>query len=207
MQKVTTIRNVLQVLVSLIVLFYIGLREVQAQDTLYFRDNSFAIARLKSAGFRKISYLLLTESGDSLLKTEKSVRLDSIHFRNGSVYHRGRSFFGTGLPEISAYASYWEGVQAGRLCPSFNKSQIAWNYLAGIGIFGLPITLHQALRRPREKELSDRESLRIQMDSAYAKGFRKGMNQTRLTALLPVYLAGTVSSMLGLAVFFPRDVF
>lgn len=201
---VITSRKILKAALFSFICFLSGWQEVLSQDTLYFRDNSYAIARLKRLGFKKISYLLLTESGDSAVKTDQSSRLDSIHFQNGSVFKQGQAFSGTGLPEVSAYAAFWEGMRDGQRFPSFRKSQIAWNYIAGISVVGLPFTLTQALRKVPSKNLPEPIYQRTLTDPAYSKGFRNGLNKTRLTVLLPVYLAGTLSTILGLAVFSPR---
>lgn len=178
-----------------------------AQDTLFFRDGTFAVARLKSLRANKIVYLLLKESGDSLPRTERAVQLDSIRFRNRTVLRIGFAYSAPQFPEISEFAAYWEGRKAGMLCSQFKKAHIGLNFLSGLCIVGLPYTIHQVYRKPKDNELSDTEVQRMRSDPNYAKGFRSGMRQTRLAALLPVYLAGSISSMLGFAVFFPRNAF
>ena len=183
---------------------FANLGNAQAQDTLFFRDGTFATGTIKDLGFKKFSYLQLDESGKTALKKEKSSRLDSVYFQSGLKYRKG--FVGSDqLPESwRSFASYWEGRLSGETKTAFSKKEIGLSYLCGATVLGIPYIIYKASYKPGMRELPTAEAIRYRDNPDFALGYRRGVRRTNLNALLPVYFAGVVSSLLVVAILVPR---
>jgi hypothetical protein len=176
------------------------------QDTLFFRDGTYSVARVTEISFRKIRFMQYAESGDSARRSEKAAKLDSVIFKNGYVFRKGMSEDYTELPvSWKRFASYWDGRRFGEVKTSFPRSFIAANYFAGLIVIGLPYTLYKSSRNPRLQELPTKEAYRFRDDKDFAKGYKNGVKRTHLNATMPLYGAGLVSTLLGLAIFMPKD--
>ncbi len=175
------------------------------QDTLFFRDGSFATGKIQQAGFRKITYMQYNVSGDSVLVKEKSSRLDSIFFKSGLHYRKGVSEASL-LPDenLQRFGYYWQGRYFGNKQTEFPKSLIAVNYLAGLGVIGLPYTMYKAGKLPPASEIPTPQTLLMKSNKDFARGYSDGVKRTNLNAFLPVYLSGLLTSFLAIALFYPR---
>jgi hypothetical protein len=177
-----------------------------AQDTLHFRDGTFAVGTIRELNDKKVCFLQQNEStGAELMKKERSAMLDSVKFRSGLVYRKGMA-----APEMLAedwkrFAAYWEGRRLGEKKTDFTKTEIGLNYLGGVLVLGLPYPIYKAaFYKPGTGELSAEEAKKYLENPDFARGYQKGVRSTNMNALFPVYLAGVVSSLLLYFVFVPQ---
>lgn len=181
------------------------LSAAKAQDTLFFRDGTFSVARVDDIRFNKISFIQYAESGDSVRRTEKASRLDSISFKNGLIFRKGLSEDYSDLPvQWKPFASYWDGRRFGEKKTDFTKSFMASSYLSGLLVLGLPYTLYRSARNPKLQELPTKEAYRFRDDKDFAKGYRNGVKRTHFNATLPMYSAGLITTLLVLAFILPH---
>ena len=175
------------------------------QDTLFFRDGSYATGKIRQAGYRKITYMQYNASGDSALVKEKSSRLDSIYFKSGLHYRKGISEANL-LPDenLQRFGYYWQGRYFGNKRTEFPKSLIAANYLAGLAVIGLPYTMYKAGKLPPASEIPTPQTLLMKSSKDFARGYSDEVKRTNLNAFLPVYLSGLLTSILAIALFYPR---
>jgi hypothetical protein len=175
-----------------------------AQDTLFFRDGSYAVGSVVDLGITKFTYLQIDEKGNKLMKAEKAIKLDSVHFGSGIKYTKGASAPIQLNDTWKSFASYWHGRQLGALQTSFTKTQIGLHYLGGVLILGLPFTLYKATAKPKLMVLTAEDSVKYQQDSHFERGYRRGARGTMLTALLPVYMAGVLTTFLSYTLLVPQ---
>lgn len=178
--------------------FLISFFVATAQDTLFFRDGTYSVARVTQITFSRLKFIQFAESGDSAERSEKASGLDSVIFKGGRIFRKG---FSEDLDLIPAdwrrFASYWDGRKSGEVKTSFPRSYIAANFLAGLAVIGLPYTLYKSFRKPDLRELPTREARRYRDDKDFARGFRKGFNRTNTQAAVPVFCAGLLTTILG----------
>lgn len=178
---------------------------LKAQDTLFFRDGSYSVGRVDAIRFRKISFMQFSESGDSVRRSEKSSRLDSVYFRNGNIFRKGLSEDYSQLPaDWKRFASYWDGRRFGEKKTDFTRSFMATSYLSGLVVLGLPYTVYRSARNPKLQELPTKEAYRFRDDQDFAKGYRNGVKRTHFNATLPMYSAGLITTLLVLALIMPH---
>ena len=177
---------------------------LKAQDTIYFHDETFAIARLKKIDIKKIEFLEINEKGDSSQQKEKSERIDSICFSNGSCYRKGKTGIGNLIPEAEALQSYWEGRSLGTKNHEFSGSLMLKSYVSGVLVAGFPYPLYQSFKEPDIKALSTAEATRFLSNKPFADGYRKSVKKGRLHASMSLYFAGLISSLLVLAILKPH---
>jgi hypothetical protein len=174
------------------------------QDTLFFKDGSYAIGKVKELSFKKVKYLQISESGDTVEKSERASNLDSLFFHGRNQYRKG-VFNPDNLPaDWYAFAAYWEGRICGEKGTTFSKSQIAASYVSGLLVVGLPYSLYKASHSAAAEDLPTIQANRYRNDSNFATGYKKGVKRTHLQAMLPLYLAGVISSLLGVAILVPQ---
>ena len=183
---------------------FISTEAARAQDTLFFRDGSYSVGRLPLPVGKQIHFVQLAENGDSAVKTEKLASLDSVHFQNGQRFVKGKCDSATVPDAWLPVASFFSGKKAGEKNTSITKAFVATGYLSGLLVAGLPFSLYQATKPPSLEQMHAGEARLYHQNKDFASGYRKGMNQTRLKAILPIYLAGLLTGMLGLAVLLPR---
>ena len=177
---------------------------LKAQDTIYFHDETFAIARLKKIDLKKIEFLEINEKGDSSLQKEKSERIDSICFSNGSCYRKGKTGKGTLGQDAQALQSYWEGRSLGMKNHEFSGSLMLKSYVSGVLVAGFPYPLYQSLKEPDIKALPTAEATRFLSNKPFADGYRKSVKKGRLHATMSLYFAGLISSFLVLSILKPH---
>lgn len=176
-----------------------------AQDTLYFRDGTFATGKIRNPGFRKFTYMQYNEAGDSLLKKEKSAQLDSICFQSGLHFRVGTGDSRMLTDEnLRRFAFYWQGRQFGNKRTVFSKAQIAANFLAGLTLVGLPYTMYVAGKLPPPSEIPTDQTKLMNTNKDFAKGFSEGVKRTNMNAFFPIYLSGVLTTLLGFALLLPR---
>jgi hypothetical protein len=182
-----------------------GMPAVKAQDTLFFRDGTYSVGRVEDVQFRKITFMQFGESGDSIRRTEKASRLDSVFFKQGLVFRKGFSEDTNLLPnQWKRFASFWDGRRFGEKKTDFTKSFMASSYLSGLVVLGLPYTLYRSARNPELQELPTREAYRFRGDKDFAKGYRNGVKRTHFNATIPMYSAGLITTLLILALIIPH---
>jgi len=177
---------------------------LKAQDTLYFRDGTFSIARLKKINVKEVRFQEINEQGDSSLQKEKSERIDSICFANGSCYRKGKTGKGNLGPEAEALQSYWEGRSFGMKNHEFSGSLMLKSYVSGVLVAGFPYPLYQSLKEPDIKAMPTAEATRFLSNKPFADGYRKSIKKGRLHASMSMYFAGLISSLLVLSILQPH---
>jgi hypothetical protein len=177
---------------------------LKAQDTLFFRDGTFSIARLKKIDVKEVRFQEINEQGDSSLQKEKSERIDSICFANGSCYRKGKTGKGNLRPEAEALQSYWEGRNFGYKNNEFPRSVMMKSYISGLLIAGIPYPIYQSLKEPEVTALPTAAATRFRSDKAYADGYRKAVRKARLQSSMSMYFAGLISSLLVLSLLMPH---
>jgi hypothetical protein len=179
--------------------------DCQAQDTLFFRNGTFSVGNVLELGFTRFTCEEWLEGGGKDTITIKSAQIDSVHFFNGHRYRKGKKEYSGLATEWLAFEAYWEGRCLGEKQSDVSKIRMLTNYLSGLTVIGLPFSLHQALRKPDLNKMSEAEALRYRQSDAFAAGYRKGLKNANLNALLPIYFSGVISSMLGAALFWKKD--
>lgn len=177
---------------------------LKAQDTIYFHDETFAIVRLKKIDLKKIQFVEINEQGDSSQQKEKSERIDSICFANGSCYRKGKTGKGNLVQEAQAFQSYWEGRSFGMKNHEFSGSLMLKSYVSGVLVAGFPYLLYQSLKEPDIKALPTAEATRFLSNKPFADGYRKSVKKARLQSSMSMYFAGLISSLLILSILMPH---
>jgi len=177
---------------------------LKAQDTIYFHDETFAIVRLKKIDLKKIQFVEINEQGDSSQQKEKSERIDSICFANGSCYRKEKNGKGNLGPEAETLQSYWEGRSFGMKNHEFSGSLMLKSYVSGVLVAGFPYPLYQFLKEPDIKAMPTAEATRFLSNKPFADGYRKSIKKGRLHASMSMYFAGLISSLLVLSILQPH---